>query len=71
MNDARVPPWHAAKMAARLQASSSSGAPVLLRADFEAGHGLGSSTRAQEDALAADELAFLFWQLSSAGAHQK
>jgi prolyl oligopeptidase len=48
-------------MAARLQATSSSGKPVLLRVEFEAGHGIGS-TRAQQDREAADTYAFLLWQ---------
>jgi len=38
VNDHRVPPWMGAEMAARLQAASSSGEPVLLRVDFEGGH---------------------------------
>jgi prolyl oligopeptidase len=61
-NDPRVAPWEAAKMTARLQASTDSGKPVLLRVDYDAGHGLGS-TKTQNDELLADELAFLFWQL--------
>jgi len=62
VNDPRVAPWQAAKMTARLQASSSSGKPVLLRVDYDAGHGIGS-TKSQRDAEFADEIAFLFWQL--------
>jgi prolyl oligopeptidase len=61
LNDPRVAPWQAAKMAARLQASTTSGKPVLLRVDYDAGHGLGS-TKSQRDAELADELSFLFWQ---------
>jgi len=60
LNDPRVSPWEPAKVAAALQASGSS-RPVLLRIDAEAGHGIGS-TRAQSDALAADEIAFIFWR---------
>ena len=63
-NDPRVAPWQAGKMAARLQADTSSGKPVLLRVDYDAGHGLGS-TKSQRDDETADELAFLFWQLGS------
>jgi prolyl oligopeptidase len=63
-NDPRVAPWQACKMAARLQASTSSGKPILLRVDYDAGHGLGS-TKSQRDEEQADELAFLFWQLGS------
>ncbi len=61
-NDPRVAPWEAAKMTARLQADTSSGKPVLLRVDYDAGHGLGS-TKSQRDSELADEMAFLFWQL--------
>jgi prolyl oligopeptidase len=56
--DARVPPWQPAKLAARLQAATSSGRPVLLRVEEHGGHGAGS-TREQEHALLADVLAFL------------
>ena len=49
-------------MAAHLQASTNSGKPVLLRVDYDAGHGLGS-TKTQRDEEQADEIAFLFWQL--------
>jgi prolyl oligopeptidase len=62
VTDPRVAPFHVAKMAARLQAASSSGKPVLLRVEFQAGHGIGS-TRAQQDREAADTYAFLLWQL--------
>ena len=61
-NDPRVASWQAAKMTARLQASSISGKPVLLRVDYDAGHGIGS-TKSQRDIEFADEVAFLFWQL--------
>lgn len=61
VTDPRVAPFHAAKMAARLQACTSSGKPILLRVDFDAGHGIGS-TRAQQDREAADTYAFLAWQ---------
>lgn len=53
MTDPRVAPWHAAKMAARLQAATTSKKPILLRVDFDAGHGLGS-TREQRDVEQAD-----------------
>jgi prolyl oligopeptidase len=64
MNDPRVEVWQPAKMAARLQAATSSGRPVLLRIDTQAGHGFGS-TASQRDSLLADELAFLLDQLGS------
>lgn len=66
INDPRVDPAQPAKMAARLQASSSSGKPVLLRVDYDAGHGIGS-TRSQHDLEYADEMSFLLWQAGDAG----
>jgi prolyl oligopeptidase len=65
-NDPRVAPWQAAKMTARLQASTNSGKPVLMRVDYDAGHGMGS-TKSQRDVELADEIAFLFWQMGVAG----
>jgi prolyl oligopeptidase len=56
--DPRVAPWHVAKFAARLQAATASAKPVLLRVDFDAGHGVGS-TRTQLNALNADIQAFV------------
>lgn len=61
MNDPRVSPWEPAKMAARLQAATASGNPVLLRVDADAGHGIGS-TRAQRDQETADIMAFVLWR---------
>ncbi|MBS0447605.1 MAG: S9 family peptidase [Proteobacteria bacterium] len=60
-NDPRVAPWHMAKMAARTQAATSSGRPVLLRVDYDAGHGIGSSA-SQGEALTADLWSFALWQ---------
>jgi prolyl oligopeptidase len=42
-NDPRVDPRDSRKFAAALQAASTSGEPVLLRVDYQAGHGLDSS----------------------------
>ena len=47
INDPRVDAWEAGKMAARLQAASTSGKPILLRIDFDAGHGFGSTKKSQ------------------------
>ncbi|MBB3694326.1 prolyl oligopeptidase family serine peptidase [Sphingomonas sp. BK580] len=58
ISDPRVAPWHPAKFAARLQRASTGG-PVLLRVDFDAGHGVGS-TRQQTDAQWADVFAFAY-----------
>jgi prolyl oligopeptidase len=64
MTDPRVMPWQIAKFNAHLQAKSGSGKPVLLRVDFNAGHGLGS-TRAQRDSEVADMFAFILQQTGS------
>ena len=61
INDPRVAPWQPGKMAARLQAANNGGRPILLRVDYDAGHGIGS-TRAQREELLADQLAFMLWQ---------
>ena len=49
------------KMTARLQAATTSGKPILLRVDYDAGHGVGS-TKTQVEQELADEWSFLFWQ---------
>jgi prolyl oligopeptidase len=66
MTDPRVEPWQVAKMAARLQDAITrlpvtERRPVLLRVDFDAGHGVGS-TRQQADAERADEYSFALWR---------
>lgn len=61
VTDPRVAPFHVAKMTARLQKASTSGKPILLRVDYDAGHGIGS-TRTQADRETADTYAFLLWQ---------
>ena len=66
INDPRVPTWMIAKMIARLQAASSSGKPVVLRVDYDAGHGFGTS-RTQSINERADEWTFLLWQLGDPG----
>jgi len=66
INDPRVDAWQAAKMAARLQAATVSGKPVLLRVDFDAGHGFGSTKKQRNEELA-DTLAFLLWQFGVKG----
>jgi len=65
VTDPRVAPFHVGKLTARLQAASSSGKPILLRVDYDAGHGIGS-TRAQQDREAADTYALLLWRLRPA-----
>lgn len=62
INDPRVPVWQVAKMTARLQATSTSGKPILLRVDSDAGHGFIDSTKSQVNAERADWYAFMLWQ---------
>ncbi|MFL9876000.1 prolyl oligopeptidase family serine peptidase [Paraburkholderia megapolitana] len=69
-NDPRVAPWHMLKMAARTQAATSSGRPVLLRIDYDAGHGIGSSVSQRANQLA-DEWSFALWQMGEAGFQPK
>ncbi|HQR09718.1 MAG TPA: prolyl oligopeptidase family serine peptidase [Casimicrobiaceae bacterium] len=61
--DARVDPWDPGKMAARLQSAQASlgggGQPVLLRVDFDGGHGTDTP---QEYDETTDLFAFLLWR---------
>ena len=59
MNDHRVPPWMPAEMAARLQASSTSGKPVMLRIDFQGGHHLMGVSKDDQIDQTVDTLAFV------------
>jgi prolyl oligopeptidase len=61
-SDTRVDALHARKMAARLQAATSSDAPILLRIETKAGHGAGKPRAKQVEELT-DVYSFLFWQL--------
>jgi prolyl oligopeptidase len=61
-NDPRVAPWEVTKMAARVQAATTSGRPVLLRVDYDAGHGIGS-TESQQEIETADLYSFALWQM--------
>jgi prolyl oligopeptidase len=67
MNDPRVVPWEPGKMAARLQAATGSGKPILLRVDYQGGHGTIGGTRAQAEVLDADQWSFLLWQFGVPG----
>ena len=60
--DPRVDAWHARKMAARLQAATASGRPVLLRVS-DSGHGMGSALD-ERIAETADRYAFFLHELS-------
>ena len=65
MNDPRVDVWQSGKATARLRAASTSGKPVMLRLDLQAGHGIGSTTN-QRYAQSADIYSFLLWQMGRA-----
>ncbi|MGD0893930.1 MAG: prolyl oligopeptidase family serine peptidase [Terracidiphilus sp.] len=66
-SDTRVAPLHARKMTALLQASSSSGRPILLHYSLAGGHsgGMGVDQQVQEDA---DWLTFLWTETRQARA---
>lgn len=61
-NDPRVSSWELAKFAARLETATTSGRPILLRVDYDAGHGFLAASRTQSEQLLTDEYAFLLWQ---------
>lgn len=61
-NDPRVNPMHSRKMVARLQASTSGTAPILLRATRGTGHGAGTPLRVRVEELA-DAYGFLLSRL--------
>lgn len=61
-NDPRADPWNSAKMAARLQAATSSNKPVLLRINYGSGHGSGMTPQEVREERA-EIFAFLFEQL--------
>lgn len=61
VNDPRVDVWHSSKFAARVLAATTSGKPVLLDLDYDAGHGVGA-TKSQRQRDTTDMYAFLLWQ---------
>jgi prolyl oligopeptidase len=66
VNDPRVEVWNSTKTAARLLAANPGGKPVLLRLDYDSGHGVGS-TKSQVLDQRADTFAFLLWQFGQPG----
>jgi prolyl oligopeptidase len=69
VNDPRVEVWHTTKTAARLMAAEANvkdAKPVLLRLDYNAGHGIGN-TKSQVMQERADVLAFFAWQMGVPG----
>ena len=63
-NDPRVDPWEGAKMAARLQAANAGPNPILLRVNYDAGHGI-TDTIAQQVSDWTDIFTFFFWNFGN------
>jgi prolyl oligopeptidase len=62
VNDSRVDVWQSLKFASRLADAQKGQQPVLLRLDYEAGHGAGSGAD-QAIRRTADLQAFMLWQM--------
>jgi prolyl oligopeptidase len=60
VNDTRVDVWMSTKAATRFRAANPGGKTVLMRLEYDAGHGVGS-TRAQAQQRTADRWAFFLW----------
>lgn len=60
-NDPRVEPWQSCKMAARLQAATTGGRPILLSINYDEGHF--QTTLSSIYGHQADIWTFLLWQL--------
>jgi len=65
VNDSRVDVWMTLKTGSRMAAATSSGKPVLMRLEYDGGHGVGA-TREQQQARAADRYTFFLWQAGKA-----
>jgi prolyl oligopeptidase len=61
VNDTRVSVWQSTKDANRL-ATATTGGPVLMRLDYQLGHG-GGASRAQQQAQTVDIWSFMLWQM--------
>ncbi len=61
-NDPRVPVWMSAKFAAKLMADNTSKNPILLKVDFDGGHGIDKTKKKSYEDIA-DIFAFALWQL--------
>jgi prolyl oligopeptidase len=69
-HDDRVVPGHSFKFAAALQAAQAGDAPILIRIDTDAGHGMGKPVTKQIDERA-DVLAFLDLGLAPAASRSR
>jgi prolyl oligopeptidase len=65
-NDPRVDPWQGGKMAAKLQAATAGDSPILLRVNYDAGHGL-TDTVAQQVSDWTDIFTFFYWNFHDPG----
>jgi prolyl oligopeptidase len=63
INDPRIAPWQSTKFAAKLLADSKSKNDILLKIDYEGGHGGGAIPIVQRYSVLSDIFAFAFWQL--------
>src|SRR3546814_20808203 len=66
VQDPGVVVGNSSKFTSRVNKASSSGLPVLLRLDYESGHGVGS-TQSQLNAERADLISFMLWQFGEPG----
>ena len=66
VNDTRVDVWMSLKMGTRVAAATSSGKPVLMRLEYEGGHGPGAP-QSQLQRRTADRLTFFLWQAGVQG----
>ena len=60
-NDTRVDVWMTTKTATRFRAAQPAGKPVLMRLEYDAGHGAGATRRQAQQRLA-DRWTFVLWQ---------
>lgn len=70
INDPRVLAWEPVKFAAKLMANNTSKNPVLLKIDYEGGHGV-NTTALHAHSNLSDIFAFAFWQLGHPDYQQK
>ena len=61
VNDSRVDVWMTLKTGSRMAAATTSGKPVLMRLEYDGGHGVGG-TLSQAQERTADRWAFFLWQ---------
>ena len=66
VNDSRVDVWQSLKFASQLANAQKGAQPVLLRLDYEAGHGSGSSAE-QAMQRTAEFQSFMLWQMGESG----